>query len=191
MQKKIDIQDLDIPVDDIECWNRYPKHNWVYDLSRLLDAQHIKWSPFATDELKTLAVNMFLESSKQVAYVPSYIYINAPVGKQAIAEVYLIKGEIKLIKFVDKETLIPILESTGNMELRISAFVAIHFQKFTGIISIDMIGADMYSIRLKSHPELALTNSDTIKIIKRIYKKNDSIQVNGPTDQQLHEMLNS
>lgn len=175
MQKKIDTQDLDIPVDDIECWNRYPKYNWVYDLSRLLDAQHIKWSPFAKEDMQTLAANMFLESSNNVPYVPAYIYLVPPVGKQLIVEAYLVKGEVKHMRFADKDTKNIITESTGNAELRISAFIAIHFQKFTGVISAEIIGSNIYSIKLKPHPELALTAPIILKVIRRIYKKNDNL----------------
>ena len=70
MQKKTDIQEFDIPKDDIECWDRYPRHRWVYDLSRLLDSQHISWSPFITNELKFKINNIRLESQTQVTYEP-------------------------------------------------------------------------------------------------------------------------
>ena len=190
MQKKIDIQDLDIPKDDIECWDRYPKHRWVYDLSRLLDAQNIKWSPFET--LPMLVTNMFLETDQNVAYIPSYIYIAPPVGKQILTEVYITKGEIKHMRHVDKLTSTLISESVGAVELRISAFVSIHFQKFTGVISVETVGSDIYSIRLKPLSGLALeANAEIAKLIKRIYKKNDVVHISGLADQLLHESVAS
>jgi len=36
--------DIKIPLNDVDCWYLYPKHNWVYDASRLFDSQNIKWS---------------------------------------------------------------------------------------------------------------------------------------------------
>lgn len=143
MNKKVETQDLDIPKDDIDCWEKYPKHRWVYDLSRLLDAQNIKWSPFATDTLHDRAVNMFLETKNQIAYVPAWIYINNPIGIQILSEVYITKGEIKYMRHLDKLSKQDMLDLVGTTELRISAFVSMHFQKFTGIISIETIGSDI------------------------------------------------
>jgi hypothetical protein len=189
MHKKIDIHDLDIPADDIECWEKYPKHRWVYDMSRLLDAQGIKWSPFKTDVLQDQVVNMFLHSEKGVAYMPSWIYISNPTGKQVLSEVYIVKGEIKYVDNITKQV---ILEDVGGIELRISAFVSMHFQKFTGVVTSETIGTDIYAMRLRPIPELALTaNTEVSKLIKRIYKKNDVVHINGLTDQQLHEVLAS
>lgn len=192
MHKKIEISDLDIPKDDVECWEQYPKHRWVYDLSRLLDAQNIKWSPYATSNLKDSAANMFLETDKDIAYAPAWIFISNPVGKQIISEVYIVKGEIRYIRYLDKFTKKLITENVGDVELRISAFVTIHFQKFTGVITTETIGNEIYSIRLKPSSEFALeANSETTKLIKRIYKKNDVIQLSGLTDHTLHVSIAS
>ena len=190
MQKKIETQDLDIPQDDLDCWDRYPTHRWVYDISRLLDAQNIKWSPF--NSLPMMIANMYFETEKEVAYVPAYIYINEPIGKQHITEVYITKGEIKHMRYICKSTKKEVTEDVGDIELRISAFISIHFQKFTGVISVETIGSDIYAIRLRPTPELALVaNADIAKLIKRIYKKNDLVHITGLTDHLLHETIAS
>lgn len=192
MHKKIEIIELDIPKDDVECWERYPKHHWVYDLSRLLDAQNIKWSPFPTDTLQDRAVNMFLNTAKDIVYVPAWIYINNPVGKQIVSEVYIVKGEIRHIRYLDKFTKTMITDNVGDIELRISAFISIHFQKFTGVLTAETVGNEIYSICLRPTSELALeANSETSKLVKRIYKKNDLIQLSGLTDHTLHESIAS
>ena len=135
---------------------------------------------------------MYLESTASTAYVSAWIYIKNPTGRQVLSEVFLIKGEIKHIRYIDKLSKEPITEYIGNIELRISAFISIHFQKFTGIISVETIGNDIYSIRLRPMPELALnTNIDTTKLVKRIYKKNDVVQVSGLTDHTLHVSIAS
>lgn len=173
MHKKIDINELDIPNDDVEAWERYPKYHWVYDVSRLLDVQNIKWSPFKTNSLKTKWLNMNLESKTPIDYSQSYIFVNTPKGNQINTEVYIAKGEIKFLRHIDlmqKE----IEGIIGEIELRINAFVMLHFQKFTGVISILSIGADIYGISLRPHSELAIdTNAEVIKFTKRIYKKNE------------------
>jgi hypothetical protein len=174
MHKKLDTQELDIPMDDIECWERYPKHRWVYDLSRLLDAQSIGWSPFETSTLKSIVKNMHFDSLNNTVYSTSYIFINEPQGMRIVSEVYIIRGEIKLIRYIDKQTQTEIQDSTGNIELRINAFVSMHFQKFTGIITIDLVGNDMMSVRLRPYSELDINaNIDIIRLTKKIYKRKD------------------
>jgi hypothetical protein len=190
MHKKIYTDDLDIPVDDVACWERYPKHRWVYDMSRLLDAQNIKWSPFRTDSLLDRSVNMFLHSVENIAYVPSWIYVTNPIGKQIISEVCIFKGEIKYIRYIDKFTKQLLTEDAGVIELRINAFVSMHFKKFTGVITAETIGSDIYSVLLRPSPELALVaNAIVLKHIKKVYKKNNATHISGLIDQQLHEML--
>lgn len=192
MQKKTEIHDLEIPQDDIECWERYPKHHWVYDLSRLLDAQNIKWSPFRVDGLADQVPNLYLKSNNNIAYMPGRIFISNATGRQLYTEAYIIKGEIKYIRYFCNSTKKIITEDVGNIELRINAFVSIHFQKFTGVISAETIGTDIYSIRLRPLPELALVaNTEVSKIIKEIYKKNDIEHITGLTDHLLHETIAS
>ncbi len=191
MHKRPDTQELNIPRDDVECWERYPKHRWVYDLSRLLDAQNIKWSPYKTDLLKDREINIFLDTYNNIEYEPGYIYINSPHGIHVITEVYITKGEIKLARYIDKDTNTEIQDTIGNIELRINAFISMHFLKFTGIITIESIGNDIISIRLRPYSEFGLNvNPDIARLTKRIYKKTD-ITVNGLTDQVLHETLAS
>lgn len=191
MQKKIDINELDIPHNDIEAWERYPKHRWVYDLSRLLDAQHIKWSPFRTEALTSKVVNMKLESDDPwLEFDPAFIFISPPAGDEVITEVYITKGEIKLLRHIDKKTRKEIQGVIGEIELRLSAFITLHFQKFTGVITTESVGSDLYSIRLRPYSELAIdTNTEVVKLTKRIYKKLD-IAI-GPTDQAFRESIAS
>lgn len=165
MQKKIHTTELDIPYNDSDCWERYPKQRWMYDLSRLLDVQHISWSPYETTLLKDKIVNMFLVTPNVVN--SGYIYINHPVGERISSEVYIIKGEIKLLKHIDKQ------EPIGNIELRINAFVSLHFQKFTGIVSIESIGSDFMSIRLRSCSTTDYNDINVLRLIKKIYKKTE------------------
>ena len=191
MHRRTETYELNIPTDDIECWDRYPKHRWVYELSRLLDAQNIKWSPFKTDSLECRVVNLCLATFKKVLYEPGYIYIEQPHGLEIVSEVYITKGDIKLTRHFDKKNQEEIQEYSGNIELRINAFVSMHFQKFTGIISLDSIGNDIMAIRLRPYRESHLnTDTEIIKLIKRIYKKTDII-LSGLTDQVIHETLTS
>ena len=188
MHKKIDTLELAIPKDDVECWERYSKHRWVYDLSRLLDAQNVKWSPYETDELKCKEININLNSSKNIE--SGYIYMDRPQGSHIYTEVYITKGEIKLSRYLDKWTHTEVQNIIGDIDLRINAFVSMHFQKFSGIITIESIGNIIVSIHLRPLSELTSANTDIARLIKRIYKKT-GITVIGLTDQVLHETIAS
>jgi hypothetical protein len=188
MQRKI--EDLDIPKDDIECWERYPKHRWVYDNMRLLDVQNVKWSPYESSLCKIRVAGMDLFSEKGLAYSPAYIYVEKYDGQHILASAYMSKGDIGLIRYFDKSTNTELAESIGNVELRITSFVTMHFPKFTGIVSAELIGTHIVSVMLRLNPELALiANTESAKLLKRIYKKNDVVHINGLTDQIHHKSL--
>lgn len=190
MQKKTDIQELDIPADDIECWERYPKHHWVYDLSRLLDAQNIKWSPYETIDLHDRELNISFETEQLCVRQPGYIFIKRPLLEARITEVYITKGEIKLMRHIDPQTRKEVSGLIGEIELRINAFVNLYFHKFTGVISVETFGADIYSIRLKPYSDLSQeTNGEVVKLVKKIYKKSEPVI--GLTDRVLHESIAS
>lgn len=192
MYKKSEIIDLDIPKDDIECWERYPKHRWVYDKSRLFDSQGIKWSPFKTDDLQNKLPVLSLVSLIKTEIEMGSIFYKAPTGTEIVSEVYITKGEIKAMQHFCGESITKIDSLPGEVEIRVIAFVAMHLQKFTGIVSIKTNGTEIYSVKLRpSYPELAFkANNDIVKIIKRMYKKS-GLDVSGPTDQDFHGTLTS
>lgn len=191
MHRKTDTYELDYPKDDIESWERYPKHRWVYELSRLLDSQNIKWSPYDVSSLQGRELNIELVSINPIIRQPGYIYVRKSDGDHIITETHIIRGEIKNIRHFDSVTNNELDSLIGEVELRISAFVTLHFQKFTGVLSIDTYGHDIFRIRLRPHVDPASeANADVLKLIKRIYKKSDVI-VSGPSDRILHESLAS
>jgi hypothetical protein len=192
MQKKSYIQDFNIPKDDIECWDRYPKHRWVYDLSRVLDAQNIKWSPFRTNSLYHKTLNMRLMSlDTDITIEPAFIYIEKQEGLHIMTEAYLSRGEVKLLKHFDKETQSEIDVFIGNVELRINAFISMHFQKFNGIITIESMGNCIMGICLRPFIDTSTDiNSETYKLTKKIYKKTEVI-INGLLDQVIRETIAS
>jgi hypothetical protein len=189
VNKKLETQEFNIPNDDIECWEKYPKHRWVYDLSRLLDAQNIKWSPFATDSLTVKKSNISLISSRPITSDTGYIYIQKPSEDYVITELYIVKGEIKLIRYIDPLTKASISNLHGNTELRLSAFVSLYFQKYTGVLTAKMISDEMYGAFLRPYLGITYeTNQDILKLIKRIYKKS-SVTINGLSDRVHQELL--
>lgn len=191
MHRKSDTYELDIPKDDIECWERYPKHRWVYELSRLLDAQHIKWSPYEVESMPDRELNIVLESIESVMRQPGYIYLKRPEGVHTVTEVYITKGEVKMMRHIDPVTRLELPSLIGEIELRLNAFITLYFQKFTGVISTDTYANEILRIRLRPFVDLANeADVETLKLARRIYKRTDVI-VNGPTDRILHESLTS
>ncbi len=191
MHRKTDTFDLDYPKDDIECWERYPKHRWVYELSRLLDAQNIRWSPYEVNSLPDRELNIELVSKSTAIRQPGYVYLRKPAGNHVITEVHIIKGEVKNMRHFDPATNDEHADLIGEIELRISAFVTLHFQKFTGVVSIDTYSNEILRMRLRPHVEPTHeANLDVLKLVKRIYKRTE-ITVIGPADQALHETLAS
>jgi hypothetical protein len=167
---------MDIPKTDIVCWDRYTKHRWVYDLSRLLDAQHIKWSLVRTDQFNEpkLNVNIGLHSEKlNVANTePGYIFIEEQQEKEVNTEVFIIKGEIKHLRHTKDIC----SDVKGEIEIRINAFITLYFQKFTGIICVTTIKNNIYAISLKPQENTYKDKSPEIdKLIKKIYKKAEEI----------------
>lgn len=191
MHKKTDTVELDIPKDDIDCWERYPKHHWVYDLSRLLDAQHIGWSPYEVPMYPYREINMRLITESPVIRQSGFIYTKKPEGDHLFTEVYISKGEIKSIRHIDPNSGKELANLLGEIELRLSAFVTLHFAKFTGVITCETYGHDIFGIRLRAYSDLSLTtNTEIIKLTKRLYKRTDT-PLNGLTDRILQESLAS
>lgn len=191
MHRRADTYDFDIPKDDVECWDRYPKHRWVYELSRLLDAQNIKWSPFKTKSLTDEELNINLISTNTILYQPGVIYLKRPNEQCVITEIYIMKGEIKMMHHLDSETGKELPSMIGEVELRLNAFITLYFQKFTGVISTDTYANEIFRIRLRPYVEYdSQSDIEIMKLIKRIYKKTD-ITLSGPADRVLHETLAS
>lgn len=191
MNRKLDTSELDIPKDDIECWERYTKHRWVYDMSRLLDSQGIVWTPYESHNLLNRELNMELYSIRPLLRQPGYIYINRPQTQHLHSEVYVIKGEIKLMRHIDPVTVTQLDPVIGDLELRINAFITLHFQKFTGVVSLETYAAEIHRVRLRPHlTDQYNISADIAKLLKRIYKRTD-ITLSGPADQVLHETLAS
>lgn len=175
MHRKLDIQDFDIPKDDVECWEKYPKHHWVYDLSRLFDAQSIPWSPYRTELLTNRELVIKLESNKILLQQSGYIYTKRGEEQLIVSELYIVKGEIKLIRYIDLNSGIE-LPQHGELELRLNAFITLHFQKFTGVITATMCGNEIHRMRLCPYTIIDKnTNQEVIRLLKRIYKKNDML----------------
>lgn len=163
---------LDIPIDDIDCWTRYPKYRWVYELTRLLDSQNVKWLPYENKEMQNKMPNIELHTVNHTSILQSYIYTEDFSTNRYIAEAYILKGEIKLLRYFNKTDMSLIEDQTGNLSLRVNAFVSMHFKKYTGVISVEFANNTITSIKLRSRSELGISTNDIIiKLIRRIYKK--------------------
>lgn len=181
MNKKLE---LEIPNHDLECWEKYPKHRWVYDMSRLLDSQGIKWSLYPTDELNHKESVIDMTTDKPIDF--GSLYISKPDVDPIMSEVYIIKGETKLTRYMDGVGVMS--DVSGVVELRLNAFITLHFSKFTGVVCAKMYGSEIHRVWLRP---LSYSNksSEAGKLISRIYKKHIDSNINGPADRVLQEIV--
>jgi hypothetical protein len=184
MNKKLEIAQLDIPLSDTECWLKYHRHRWVYDMSRLLDAQKISWSPWCHGPYQHRVSASQLDHST-AAEDSGYIYLDHAISHTETTDVAIVRGEIKNIIHENTDSSVQ-----GDIELKLTAFVILYFQKFTGVISFVTQDTNIYRIHLRPMVCLSSDNSDIAKLLKRIYKKND-ITISGAAHQELHESLAS
>lgn len=180
---------VDIPLTDDQAWKMYPKYNWVYSTSRLLDMQNIEWSPYyrlpfswAVNEFSMWNASSFeiqeidglpINSPGSMAHGKIFM---APIeGEKLTTDIAILKGEIKWAAHHrtnengSKEVL---TELRGDVELRISALVTLHFKKFAGVISVDTIGHDIIAARLHLTSELVNKYpEDWLTRVVRIYNR--------------------
>ena len=183
MNKKLINSDLDIPVSDYECWQRYPRYRWVYELSRLYDSQNIAWSTTEIDSFVQKHTNL---SGQDIPGSLGTIYTQQFSEKTIKTEVFLVKGEIKKYSHCSE------IEESGELEIRVAAFVSLHFSRFTGIITMEISGKDIVRISLKPESELAhIEDKELVKLIKRIYKKQEVPIIGLQADRILREPLAS
>lgn len=187
MNKKTEKIEIDIPKDDIDCWIRYPKYRWVYDITRLLDCQNIEWSPFEKQQLTDKELIMEMFSVEPIIRQPGYIFTSIPKTECTITDAYIIRGDIKHLKHINASTNKSIENVDGGIEIRINAFISLNLSKFTGVISIKTYGSDIYRCALR--PYSNTFNSIEQKLISRIYKKHQiSSLVLCHTDNDIQEV---
>lgn len=188
MNKRNEIKDLDIPIDDIDCITRYPKHKWVYDLTRLLDSQSTPWSLVKTPEFSQTSKIFDLDHNTEVLQTGE-IYLRPSDKAPVYTEVFIIKGEIKKHRHLS-ESLEELDQNITETDIRITAFVNLHFGKFTGVCVFKSIGNTITQVRLRPcQANYKQSSSDYIRLLSRIYKK--PLIINGLTDRDLRESLAS
>jgi len=162
---------IDVPLNDETAYKLYPRYNWVYSTSRILDMQNIEWAPFSMKGLDHPLKEFGLVDDT----TGGTIYTRQLDGEKLTTDVAIMKGELKWAahhKINDDGSKELIDELRGDIELRISALTTLHFKKFAGIISVDTIGHDIIAVRLcmttdvvDQYPE------DWLKRVLRIYNR--------------------
>jgi len=156
---------VDIPLDDTTAYKMYPKYNWVYSTSRLLDMQGVEWAPFSTSALTDgraeFPVNDIAKGN---------IYTQPLTGEELTTDVAVLKGHIVWAKHHKDNEMLD--ELRGDIELVISALTTLHFKKFAGIISVDSIGTKLVAVRLRMTTEMVEQYpEDWLKRVLRIYNR--------------------
>lgn len=170
-----------IPKDNYDAWKKYPKYNWVYQTTKLLELQGIKWSPFI-DEEKTYKIpeyslrgDISLEKIKKAVQYDTnegYIFIDELKGELILTDVAIYKGDISWIQHYKnvKNSTILLDEMNGDIKLRINAIISMHFKKYTGTISFTTIGKNIIGINLKAnYDNIEHYPEDWLKKVNRLY----------------------
>ena len=162
---------VDIPLNDEVAYQLYPKYNWVYSTSRLLDFQSIEWAPFMMGNLTQRLEEFPLNKD---GHQPGAIYTRKLEGDALTTDVAIMKGDLKWAahhKIEDgKKVLVDALR--GDIELRVSALATMHFQRFAGVISVDTIGTTIIAVRLCMTADVVeLYPEDWLKRVLRIYNR--------------------
>lgn len=162
---------IDVPLNDETAFKLYPRYNWVYSTSRILDMQNIEWAPFAMNGLDFPLKEFALVDDES----GGTIYTHKLDGDKLTTDVAIMKGELKWVahhKTCEDGTKELISELRGDIELRISALTTLHFKKFAGIISVDTIGRDIIAVRLRMTTDVVdQYPEDWLKRVLRIYNR--------------------
>lgn len=171
------MEEYNFPISDYEAYQKYPKLNWVYNQTRLLTEQHIEWSPFPTEALTTGIRPFTFDTNKceffnDVAKLGNgFIYVAPVHGDSVYTECAIVKGEVKWMSHYDESFTLN-ADISGAVDLRISAFVTLFMNKFSGIISFETIDNEIYGIKLRPTQELISSYPpEASKLLKKLYKK--------------------
>lgn len=161
MDKELELYNM--PKSDYECWDKYPRYNWVYNTSRLLDAQHVKWSPFKTDDLPDHIPAFSFHSD-------SHLYYKDPKEPLIHSEAIIYTGTVKWLAHHKDAGLQE--ELVGEVDLRINAFATCYLPRFSGIVTFTTSSNIIYDLKLRpSYDLLPYYPDKSIKLIKKIFKK--------------------
>lgn len=145
-----------IPSTDKEAWVKYPKQNWAYQTSRLLDFQGITWYPF---EIKGLTKTSLSASSLNNNPINNdrEIFITTDIELKDIrdkVDVVVHKGKIvEQIYYTESSTgdIVKKSELNGAIQLILHSFIAWNFEKFCGIVSFEYVENIILAVRIRPH----------------------------------------
>lgn len=178
------LNDYKIIDNDIDAWKHYPRYNWMYNTTRLLDSQNINWSPFRTDDM---FVGLPIFTINEDAVEPYYqdgidpsvfimlndkIFVKHDQGQNIHTEALIRKGTLKWFMHIDPDTNQFTEDIIGEVELRISAFVTLYFKKFNGVVSFQTIGNQIVAVKLyPTQDMLSQYPAEVITQLKKITPK--------------------
>lgn len=158
-----------IPIDDLECMAMYPKHKWVYELTRLLDSQRIKWE-FIDTPGYTRQKNFNIYSASGDYVDSGSIYVAPSNAMPVLTETFIHRGDIKIQRHLDSLFNVTDSQVMGDASLRLNAFVSIHFNRFSGIITTETYGNEIRRVYLRPLSRIS-TDITTFEaqLLKKIY----------------------
>lgn len=152
------------PQTDREAWEKYPRLNWVYNTTQLLDQQRIDWSPFPTEE-RTHALPVFnVEGHFDRPF--SNVYVRPLQGEVVSTVAAIAKGQMKWYRHHDHRNEV-IEDGRGDLVMRITSFVIMHLKKHSGIVIFDTVGDVLVGVKLRPLKSLTLDLDEPINTLYR------------------------
>lgn len=167
----MDIRKFNYPLSDFEAWVRYPRLQWMYSTSALLDVQKIKWLPYYKSGFVAAPMSFYNDVAFTQPFAKEsntgYIFVDSKYkGHTAITtEVAVNKGNVLNIMHHDGSDL------QGTIDIRICAFVKLYMMKFNGIISVDTIDSDIFSVHLKPSIHMLNNHTEFSKVFTKLYRR--------------------
>lgn len=173
------------PCTDINAWNKYPKYNWVYETTRLLDSQNVYWAPYPFEQsMCSLPIWAFdhsispLPINFSTCLCTDRVYIAHDLTTNVISCTFLVlyKGSMvcqetyKYGEFLDKY-------KHNNLDQEkvkdLNAFLGKYFKRYSGLMTLYHANNIYYKISLKANKDdiFDLTELSVAKNIIQLYSK--------------------
>jgi hypothetical protein len=149
---------IKIPSTDKEAWVKYPKVNWVYLTHKLLEFQKIKWYPFSIEGVTNTKLASY-SLGEPILGTDGMIYIEEELNLTDVrtkVDAVICRGQIVDEVHYTEDTEGNVTPKTtyaisGKVELLIQSILVWHFDKFSGIVSVEYVDDTIIAFRLTPH----------------------------------------
>ncbi len=173
--------DVPIPVSDVEAWQLYPEHRWVYNKLLICETQNLAHAPHGVvpDRFPVFSKPIYnllglgagsrvihSEAQYYAAVQPGHLWMELLSGPHVSTDVALEDG---VLRWCRHATAAPGPLGTFDyfaihaardpaLEEKIGAWIAAHLRGFTGIVNLETIGGTIIECHLRMADQWANLN---------------------------------